>query len=401
MSGFGESTGMDFNFEDLEFINGDLDDLGGKGDEGGQDPNQMTTEEIEAEEAAAAVAADKEAAKVAKAGLADDDEEEEEEDTTEEEDPEGVSSKAAGGKKGEGAATSPLLYQSLANVLRDEGVLSAADESSLENVKDVKGLVDLIKAQIQAEEFSDLSEVQRTVLDDMRKGVDPASATTFKKSMDSLNGLDSKIIEADKQVRFDLIYQDLLSKGFEKGKAEKLANRSFDTKEDVADAIEAKASLIAAVTARYEKSKEADMLKVTATATKKESEKAELKKKILESGEVIKGFDIPDKVRKEVYEEMVKTVSNNPDTGVPENSLMKFQRENPVDYSHKLYYLYKVTNGFKDMEYFKGKKTTSSVSALEKALRQSTHVSGGGDVSYADDLDTHSLDIGDLVLPGS
>ena len=108
---------------------------------------------------------------------------------------------------------------------------------------------------------------------------------------------------------------------------------------------------------------------------------------------------VPEVVRKEVYEEMVKTVSTDPNTGIPENALMKFQRENPVEYSHKLYYLFKVTNGFTDGEYFKGKKTSKSVKELETALRQSTHVSGGGNPSFADDGESHSLDIGELVLP--
>jgi hypothetical protein len=217
--------------------------------------------------------------------------------------------------------------------------------------------------------------------------------------MDNLNELDDAKISEDKQVRFDLIYQDYLAKGFAKEKAIKLSNRSFEMKDDVEDAREAKQSLIQAVTDRYKRSAQTEKDSAKAKLDAVAAEKDALKDKILKGKEVIKGFDVPDVLRKEVYEGMTKTVSTNPTTGTPENELMKFQRENPLEYSQKLYYLFKVTNGFNDMDYFKGKKTTSSVKALETALRQSTHVAGGGNPSFADDGESHTLDIGDLVLP--
>lgn len=401
----GESGSLDFNFEDLEFIEGDLKDLG----EGGKppvDPNQMTADQIAEAEKAEQETADA-AAKAAQEGKTEEEIEQEKiaakaaEDAAEgKKTPEDVSGGSTDGKKGAGEETSPQLYQALTDVLREEGVLSSVDESSFKDIKDIKDLVGLIKSQIKAEEFSDLDDIQKNVLKDMREGVKASTANTYKTAMDKLNKLDDAAISEDKQVRFDLIYQDFLSKGFDREKAIKFANRSFDLKEDLVDAKEAKTSLVTAVTTNYNNSKQTEIDKAKAEADVKKADKDSLKKKILESKEVIKGFEIPDNLRKEVYEDMVKTVSNNPDTGIPENSLMKYQRENPIEYSHKLYYLFKVTNGFEDFEYFKSKKNTSSVNALETALRQSTHVTGGGDPSFADDGNAHTLDIGDLVLPG-
>ncbi len=404
----GESGALDFSFEELEFIDGDLKDL--KDDKGDAiaDPNQMTAEEVKAAEDKAAAEADVAAAAAAEGKTAEEIKAEKiaaakaaaDGDAAEGTSPDAVSgSSTEDGNKGDGEATSPQLYQTLTDVLREKGVLSSVEESSLKDIKDVDGIVEAIKAQIKAEELSDLDTTQKTVLKDMREGVETETANQFKSAMDNLNKLDDAKISEDKQVRFDLIYQDFLAKGFGKDKAIKLSNRSFEMKEDEVDAKEAKQSLIKAVTDRYNTSaqKEKDSAKAKVDALK--AEKDALKNKILEGKEVIKGFDVPEVLRKEVYEGMVKTVSTNPDTGAPENELMKFQRENPVEYSQKLYYLFKVTNGFNDMDYFKGKKTTSSVKALETALRQSTHVSGGGNPSFADDGNSQSLDIGELVLP--
>jgi len=96
----------------------------------------------------------------------------------------------------------------------------------------------------------------------------------------------------------------------------------------------------------------------------------------------------------------MKHVSINPDTNKPENALMKYQRENPTEFSQKLYFLWKASKGFTNLDYFGNKKASSSVKNLERAIKQSTHVSGGGDPSYSDDINASLLDIGDIILPG-
>ena len=387
---------IDFSFEELEFITGDLGDL--EGTEEGTEGNPNETVETE-EEIAAKLAAEKEKKEK---GVSTPEEEAArlaaEKEVAEGVNPEGVGDGSTDGDKGDGKGTSPQLYQTLATVLKEQGVFICR-RFFFRKSKDVDGLIEIIKSQIEAEEYKDLTDVQKAILKDMREGVSDESASVYKKSMDQLQSITDDIINNDKQVRFDLIYQDFIAKGFDSEKAKKYANRSFELKEDIVDAKEAKSSLENAVTTRYENSKQKDIQKADAEKKKIQENKEALKDKILKSKEIIKGVEVSEKLRNEVYEEMSKTVSTNPVTGIPENSLMKYQRENPVDFSHKLYYLYKVTNGFSDFAYFQGKKTSNSVKALETALKQSTHVSGGGDPSFADDGEAHSLDIGELVLP--
>lgn len=388
----GEENGIDFNFEDLEFIGGDVenlvdDDTGTK--ESTESNEQQTAASGENQKPAGSQEATQEAAQTI----------ENNEDTAEGENPERVGGKATDEDRAS-KESSPQLYHTLATLLKEEGVFSSVDESSLKDVNDVKTLVNVMKKQIQAEEFSDLTEQQKIVLADMRAGVEPTTASKFKTAMDKLDGVSDSLIEENKQARFDLIYQDFLAKGFDANKASKYANRSFELGEDKADALEARDSLKRAVKSQYDASKQRELDSAAEEKAKIAKGKEDLKERILKSPEIMEGVEVNEGLRHEIYDEMNNIVSTNPKTGVPENALMKYQRENPIDFSHKLYYMYKVTNGFKDLGYFGRRKESNTVKSLETALRQSTHVSGGGDPSFVDDGESHILDIGDLVLPG-
>lgn len=387
----GETNSIDFNFEDLQFIDGDIENLANepdpnqdpKKDEGStqgktEDPN-IAKLEADEKEAAQKIKDNEDAAEKLKAS-------------------ERVSGTADGKKDGE--ESSPQLYHTLANVLKEQGVFSSVDESSLKDVNDVKTFVDAIKQQIKAEEFTDLTEQQKIVLNDMRAGVKETTASKFKGAMDNLDNVTDKTIDDNKQARFDLIYQDFLSKGFEAEKAERYANRSFDLKEDQKDALEARDSLKRVVKEQYDKAKQGELDAATKIKDGIAADKDKLRDVVLKSPEVMDGVEVNEGLRHEIFDVINNMVSSNPETGVPENSLQKHQRENPVDYNHKLYYLYKVTDGFKNLDYFGRRTKSSSVKDLENALRQSTHISGGGNPSYSDDGNSQILDIGNLVLPG-
>ena len=148
---------IDFSFEELEFITGDLGDL--EGTEEGTEGNPNETVETE-EEIAAKLAAEKEKKEK---GVSTPEEEAArlaaEKEVAEGVNPEGVGDGSTDGDKGDGKGTSPQLYQTLATVLKEQGVFSSVEDSSLEKVKDVDGLIEIIKSQIEAEEYKDLTDV--------------------------------------------------------------------------------------------------------------------------------------------------------------------------------------------------------------------------------------------------
>jgi len=384
MQGLGEE-GIDLSFEDLDFV----EDATQTEEESGENPNEQTEDHTAAEENEAA---GQEATSEETSEEAEDNSNE----TTEGATPETVGGESA---EGEGEQTSPQLYHSLATTLKEKGVLTSADDSLLKDVKSIDEFVDLMKKEIKAQEYNDLTDTQKEVLTGIREGATVTTVEKFKSAMTKLDKIDDDLIEANEKVRQDLIYQDFLSRGFTPEKAAEQVDRAVKLGVDLKDAKDAYSSLRTAVKERYETAKAADIAKSTEEAEKVERRKENLKELILKKEEVIEGFKVPETTRKEVYEEMMKQVSINPKTKTPENSLMKYQRENPEEFSHKLYYLWKLSNGFKDLKYFGGKTKTSSVKDLERAIKNSTHIQGGGDPSYSDDINTGLLDVEDIVLP--
>ena len=384
MPGLGEE-GIDLSFEDLEFIEE-------VNDETGEESNTETTEEGDQAATEDAATEGSEGTEQEAAQEAEDNDE-----TIEGESPESV-----GGDSTEGDAekqTSPQLYESLAAVLKEKGVLTSVDESSIKDIKDVDALVELVKSEIKAQELNDLTDTQKSILTGIRDGAAETTVTKFKDAMTKLDAIDEELIVADEKVQKDLIYQGHLSKGYSSEKAASLVDRSVKLGLTLEDAKEAHAELRTVVQSRYDSELAKEKATATTEAESVAKDKVALEKAILGNKEVIKGFDVPESTRKEVYQEMMENVSINPDTKEPENALMKFQRENPEEFTQKLYYLWKMSNGFDNLDYFKGKGTTSSVNALEKAIKNSTHIQGGGDPSYNDDINTGLLDIEDIIFP--
>ncbi len=380
MPGLGED-GLDLNFEDLEFIHEeDVNE--------GEEATNTSTEESEGQPAAEG---SEESGGEAVQETEDNDA------ITEGEDPEIVGEGSAEEKEDE--QTSPQLYSTLASTLVEQGVLTSVDESSLKDIKSVEEFVDIMKSQIKAQEFSDLSDTQKEVLTGIREGASNDTVTQFKNAMSQLDAIDEKMIAENQEVQRDLIYQGYLSKGFSKEKAAKMVDRSTQLKLLAEDAADAHADLKTVIKERFEVSKQADAAKLSDADAKAEAQAEALKDSILKTDRVM-DLEIPENTRKEVYEEMMKHVSVNPETNAPENALMKYQRENPTEFSQKLYFLWKASKGFTNLDYFGNKKASTNVRDLERAIKQSTHVSGGGDPSYSDDINASLLDIGDIILPG-
>jgi len=383
MPGLGEN-GLDLNLDDLTFDHEDL----AIGDDAIDEADETSTEEGEGEQPSTEGSEESGGEAVQ--------ETEDNDAIAEGEDPEIV---GEGSAEEEDEQTSPQLYSTLATTLVEQGVLTSVDESSLKDVENIDQFVDLMKEQIKAQELADLSDTQKEILKGVREGASTDTVSQFKNAMSQLDNISDEMIEKDVAVQQDLIYQDYLSKGFTKEKAAKMVDRSTKLELLAEDAKDAHTNLKAVVTSRFEASKTEDAAALDKADAQASKQADELKSTILDSKQIM-DMDVPENTRKEVYAEMMKHVSVNPETNKPENALMKYQRENPTEFSQKLYFLWKASNGFTNLDYFGNKKASNNIKNLERAIKQSTHVSGGGDPSYSDDINASLLDIGDIILPG-
>lgn len=299
---------------------------------------------------------------------------------------------------GEGDNTSPNAYKPLAKILFDEGVIPSADSSELEKVDSVEGLVELIQKQVTANEYSELNDIQKDYLNSLKEGLPTERFDAFKRAEDQISSITEDNIKENEQLRQQLIFREYKSRGYSDEKAAKLTQRSFEVGEDIEDAVIAHSTLKRTV----EEAKEAELQKLkddrVKAAKKIEEDRANLKKLIYDTDEVIKGYKITEGMKNQMYSKIMNPVSTNPESGKQENALMKFQREKPQEFMHKLYYLFTVTKDFEDFSYFTNKARTDSVKELEAAMKRSTHVSGGGDPSFIDDPDSFDSIIGDELI---
>jgi len=281
--------------------------------------------------------------------------------------------------------SSPSLYSPLAKVLHEQGVLPSADPDSIKNIKDVDSFVELIKKEIEVQTKEQLEQVKKEVVtEDFKK------RETVKAQLEKVT---DNILAKDKNVASQLIYQDFINKGYTEEKAKKYTERSILSEDWVDDAKDAKQSILDRITEVEEEEAEERELEITRRKEEAKKETDLIKSKVFDTSEVLKGIPISKTAKDQIFNTITKPVSKNPNTGEAENEIMKYRRENPVDFVYNLAYTYTVTKGFKDWDYFKTKGRSSSILELENNLRKNNFsIDSGNEPSFVDN-EQNSLDL--------
>ena len=272
--------------------------------------------------------------------------------------------------------SSPLT--SLTSALHEDGVLSSLSEEQLADITSGKDLMDVIREQIETNEYQDLNEDQKQYLDALRDGVPDAQFRQAKSTADQYSRINADTLDGDDaaELRKTLIVRGFLSKGFDQADAEKYAGRSIDLGEDVEDAkkelISLKAKEASAVTDLAEKAK-AD---AQANIAKQQKRVNDLRVRINGSNEIIKDVKFNQQTKDQVFDVMTKTAGYDKNNN-PMNVIVKSMVEDP-EYLVKLGYMHHVTKGFTDWSKVKSGATSSAVNNLEKSLavQDATHKSG-------------------------
>jgi len=292
---------------------------------------------------------------------------------------------------------SPNLYSSLASVLHEQGLLPSLNLED-NKINDVEGISSAFKSEIE-------NNVKQRLIDAL--GEDGYEAVTngvslsdFGKSRENqitLDSIDADSFQEDSDLAQKVIYQDYLNQGISEDKAKRLLKRAVDSGDDalIEDATESLESL-----KLYEKNqlaKRQDEYKQTQLSQQKQQEELDtkLKDKIYNSSELMDGMKLNKAIKDKIYGSMTDIVGKN-EQGVLENKLMRERRENPVEFDTKLYYLYELTNGFKNFKNISNVARTSASSELEKAIRQTSH-NDSGSPSFMDDNDSYS-GLGDEIV---
>lgn len=335
------------------------------------DPAEEVEEEVDEEES---VASEEETS-----------EEESEEDESEEEDEESED------KGTPSHNTNPFF--SFASALQEEGVLDSSIFDDKTKVESAKDLIDLVEKQVRKNEFAGLNDVQKRYLDNLSKGFSPEEFFRDEQEQQTLESITKEQLEENEDLRRQLIYQDYLQRGYNENRADKLTQRSFDNGEDVEDAelaLETRKERVK--TARDEKIANREKEIEQAKKSQAEKQKAIKKEVFDEEKEIIPGIRNTSAIATRVFEAMTKPVKFT-DDGRPMNKLMAAREEDPIAFEHALYFIFEISNGFKDFSKITKTSKTKAVNQLDKVLSQNTFNPGGqGPRSKGDDKFLNSLE---------
>lgn len=293
---------------------------------------------------------------------------------------------------------SPNLYSSLASVLSEQGLLPSfdLDNNKIESIDDISAaLRNEVDSSVKQRLVESLGE---DGYDAIMNGVPLTQLAEYRSKQESLESITEEAIAADLELGKKVIYQDYINQGMSEQRAQKLLKRIIDSGDDAVleDSKESLESLKAFEAKQLEQTKEQN-LKLRQAQEKEQAElDKNLKSKIYNSDELIKGVKLTKAIKDKVYNSMTEIVGKN-DTGVGENKLMKSRRENPLEFDTKLYYVYELTNGFTDFSKVVNTTKTSAIGSLEQALRKQRNPDSGSP-SYLSDADSYFGTGDELVL---
>lgn len=273
------------------------------------------------------------------------------------------------------APSSPHLLTRLASALQKDGVLTGVTEEDIKDV-DIPKLADMIKNTIEKNEYSDLDNRAKEALEAIRAGVPVENIIKHHNAETKLADFtedrfiesdvdDEDIAENKKTIRQNLIYNDLIARGYSQADAERRTRQSFNSGDDEADAKLALNSLKSIAAQR----KQAEIEQAKQVQRQHENTRQEMVKRVSELKEVLPGIPVNEDTAKWMAEAMTNPTGRN-ENGQLRTAVSDKRSENPFNFDTRLHYFIKMGlfDEKPDLSLFTRRSMSSAVEELEKSL---------------------------------
>ena len=285
--------------------------------------------------------------------------------------------------------SSPNLYSSISAVLFEQGILPSLESS--ENIKSSDDFVNAFKQELEIQ--SNLKA--NAYLDSL----DLEKIATHRKDSIALDDINEDYLKSNLDVAKDIILRDYMNQGLSEDRARKQLRKAVDLGEDlvIEEALESIDSL------KEFNVKQEEQVKLNAQHQSKLLQEEQriiedhVKKQVFNNAEIIKGIPNTKILQEKVYRSMTEIISKNPDTGELENKFIKDRNLNPIEFDVKMYYLYELTNGFKDLDNISKTVNSKAVKKLETTLRK-TKFEDNGTPGFLQDPDSYSSGYGSELV---
>lgn len=275
------------------------------------------------------------------------------------------------------------VMSAFAERLKDKGIFN--DDLDISSITNEDDLLVAINNVID----SRIGNRQRALEDALQGGMQPTEIQQYEATLNELNGIDDAalkdVTDNGFALRRYLIYNDLITKGFTKERAEKQTDLLMNSDDAEGEAREALESLKKHFSNSYSsKLQEAsNAKKAYEQQLSKESEA--LHNSILKDS-ILDGVEVSDMVRKKVWDTIAKPTIKDKEGNVY-TELQNYERNNRKDFLKNVGFLYVITDGFKNIDTLvKSKvndKYNKKISNFENMLRTGEGTSAqGGNLNY-------------------
>lgn len=309
------------------------------------------------------------------------------------EDSESVGSEDESQESTNSASTSKNFFSSLANSLKQEGILPDLSDEDLKNIKESKDITKLFDSYIA----SKMDEKQKRIDDALNLGVDASDIKKYENAISYIDSItDDKISNEGQEgenLRKQLIYQDFMNRGYTKERAIKEVQKSFNAGTDIEDAKDALTS-----NRDYYKEGYEDLIEEAREAKNKVQEDIAkrteaFKKNVLESDKVFGDIVIDTATKKAALDAVLKPQYKD-SKGNMITAVQKYQQEHSDEFLKNIGIIYALTNGFTDLNKIVQSKvktaTKNAYRELENKINNSRRNSDGNLVFTSGVSDTES-----------
>ena len=267
--------------------------------------------------------------------------------------------------KGDGS--SPSIYSSIATALKNDGIFPEFSDDELSAVNSPEDFAELFEKAIS----SKMDERQRRIDQALGNGIAPDTVKMYEQTLSYLGSITDEVLndesEQGESVRKQLIYNDLLNRGFSQEKAMREVEKSFKSGSDIDDAKDALAALNGFYQNGYAKIQQEAKDRVENAKKQRQQDEAKFRKMILDDDIVLGETKLDKRTKQNVFDAVSKPVYKDPDTGALLTQVQKFQKENPLEFLKQIGMWFVLTNGGKD---FSGLAKQQVIAEKNKGIKE-------------------------------
>jgi len=277
--------------------------------------------------------------------------------------------------------SSPTVLSSIASALKEDGIFPDFEDEELAGVKTAEDFAELVEKAIKAK----MDERTRRIDEALGNGVKPDAIKSYEQTLGYLNSITEEAVTAEgeeaEDLRKQLIYNDLMNRGYSKERAIKEVDKSFNSGSDIDDAKDALEALKTFYANGYKKVQDDAKKAADEARAQQKKQSDDFRKMVLEDEIKIGENKLDKRTCQKVYDAVSKPVYKDPDTGRLLTAVQKFQKENPLEFLKQLGMWFVLTDGGKSVSALTKKQVQAEknkgIRELERKLKGNTFELGG------------------------